>query len=1694
MKNSSYNIFSELNTDTHPLNAKTTMMVDAINAALTTEGENQLILQNMKGNESFAKLKDGYRPVGVSVFNNVAYILSAEFDDKGKFVSGEIGTFPSPDWAKLNQAVNTGGKTVYRYKTVPMLPVYAPLRNFIPFATSDSVNDKDALLNNDINYKEEFNTAKFNLLSDRMVEIELQPSYDDSMNIIITDNYNPIRLINSRFVVKNDAKSASLADRRQNKDTNTYSDERFNSTILIKSSDKVLDLVFDGVIKGGSHKGGGYRFFFRYMDSDGTLTDIIEESRLVVFGYDNYGANKTENTGKAVKFTLNNLDKKFSAVKVYFAKGDNNTSVITTVYEIVNIYDIAGDSMTITIFGDEDTLNYNADKLNLSYSSINTVRTITQFDDRLLLGNLTSKARDYDELKTISQNITIRVRPEELAIEKYDRENDSFIGTTQLDFLGQPDPLGYVNPKNVYNKLGVWAGETYEVGIVYILSDYTLSPAIPVRGIDHYDSFTSYTNRTNFGADGFIPDSTENNLGIYRTFKTKTLIYSNNDEQRTGIFFLRLDFSNINSSQKQYLKDNTLGYFITRKERKKDCIVQGYITNTTRVPVAQKIATTGKFSVTTGGSEWTGEKDQIHIQDIDGRSGSYVPDKNYPFKIIPAPGRITECHLDSEGGSPETDISRFKSISSQGVVLPDPNYTYANTKVKGVYPETYWAFYTADQLTNPALMASVFNGSEKGVLLNFNPVRAFVNISKDKKESLKTASLPTYTHPSDKDDGATRTLRPWRNATITFQLISATSTTQTFRIRFTMTATFNIAGKDVGDVVATIVVASNNIIQSATFNYTEGFSYSVSLTWEGTTFPFIKPNMQPGFIGNMTMTTKNVKVDGAGYPEYSFSNIPIYLSSATFGQSTAPEDQSTEPIKLVRIDTTGNLKTDFVNPKNNIPGNKYFFKYIGYNTDAYNNNQFSAIEDRNLYYASTIDKYANGNSNWSAGLVQTGGNCNALFTSITQFSEYIGLRALRGDNELVNNLNNDPFLVNNHTLLGENSALNALNALDLYRLRLENSGFNLAVIANIYNSVNGVLTQNQWKLKYNSSSSVEPYFAVTKRLKWDDAWINGSNSFSLDVYGGDCYVNYVFKRIMSQRGIPGVDTATDMKAYNNFNQAVGLMPKGFIMPIVTENNYNVSLRTEDSSYPTEAALYSQARTFYPVKDEDTIRATKQRESDSYNFGYNDDIHDKVFLGLNDRAPAFNTNYSNRVMVSSPGVSGSFSNGYIDFSGLNFKDYNKQFGQIVKLISHNNDVYCIFEQGVGIIPINQKTMLSGDTGGIFVDNAQILATKMQVLSTEYGSDQQFSIIKTDLAVYGCDLRKNKIWKVTKDEGLSIISDFAVQSVVKGFKERIIAGGSAKNFVKANYDRELNQVLFSYYNIGLSGEITTNYLKDAGTSSEVRKENTIGTLYWNETIQKWVSKLSWNPLWSFNIQNKLYSFNALKNSHTLWRHFSNKVPYCNFYGEQEKFMFEFVVVDKPTMQKILHNLTIVSNRAFPSSIEYTLLETDHDFDGPKIVNNNYVDYVKQRHEFLDTNKITLNVDPNGTDSIIKIKPTVSKEEAERVKGGWILDAASKPYLLSDLVQMDPLDKNSFYHKLKDENGKLVTGLLTNQFSVITFGIINQNVDYIEDHLYVEVGNGENKSRIRDKAIKVKITYEGYDYVTIQTVLSYFVYSFN
>ena len=73
----------------------------------------------------------------------------------------------------------------------------------------------------------DMDTEQLNFDLDHPVDIEVQPSYDGSVNLILNDDKNIPRLINSRFSVR-EKDTYEIVDRIGENDTNIYNSKTFD--------------------------------------------------------------------------------------------------------------------------------------------------------------------------------------------------------------------------------------------------------------------------------------------------------------------------------------------------------------------------------------------------------------------------------------------------------------------------------------------------------------------------------------------------------------------------------------------------------------------------------------------------------------------------------------------------------------------------------------------------------------------------------------------------------------------------------------------------------------------------------------------------------------------------------------------------------------------------------------------------------------------------------------------------------------------------------------------------------------------------------------------------------------------------------------------------------------------------------------------------------------------------------------------------------------------------------------------------------------------------------------------------------------------------------------------------------------------------------------------------------------------------
>jgi len=459
------------------------------------------------------------------------------------------------------------------------------INNYIPF--KNLVNTRKEIVNfRTLNFKDSLGNTTVNI--NTPINIEIQPSFDGSVNLILNNDSENPKLINSRFSVE-EGNKFSIPDHGGNRDSNLYEDLQLNlDTRLYKSVNKIPILDFNGLGENGKMKCGSYHFYFKFADNDGNETDFISESGLVVCHIGNHkdpGSVRMgmvdEVSGKSVNFTLSNIDSSYDFIKVYYTRttSDNSQQDILTTHYIDNKFPINGDKVNISITGVEVHVDISVNEINILYELADTIKAQAQCQNMLFFGNINKVTIPYEDLKKYSLDFIPKV---------IQHESIGNLNNEYKDASGK-ESYEYYNPENLYYNLGVWPEEYYRFGIVYILNDYTLSPVFNTRGID-FTPTTEYTgvlhtptptiSNPQINEDGFIEQGKlvfENAKGIIKmpkvinvgTVETPQL---NSVITSAGVKPWGIEFTNSNTTE---LKKITKGYFIVRQERIPTIYAQG---------------------------------------------------------------------------------------------------------------------------------------------------------------------------------------------------------------------------------------------------------------------------------------------------------------------------------------------------------------------------------------------------------------------------------------------------------------------------------------------------------------------------------------------------------------------------------------------------------------------------------------------------------------------------------------------------------------------------------------------------------------------------------------------------------------------------------------------------------------------------------------------------------------------------------------------------------------------------------------------------------------------------------------------------------------------------------------------------------------------------------------------------------------
>ena len=287
------------------------------------------------------------------------------------------------------------GKLLYRYSP------------FYNLKTLDSSEFESA---------EGFNLIKLRLSAtnaevdiNKPIDLRAEPSYDESVNIIVNDRVNPVKIVNPRFYLTSST-TYQIADHQGNLDSNIYTKEDFKiESSLIKNVRSITTLKFLGIFDGGLMKVGNYTFYFKLSDSDGNETDFVSESGRVIchIGSTNNassirGGHLDENSDKLIKFSLDNLDLAYDYINIYYTRstGDGDNEIQKT-YRINDKFKISSLSTVISITGFEEHIEIDNSEINIQYTNFTGVQSIENCQNITFAGNVVKNYEIYKTLKGI---------------------------------------------------------------------------------------------------------------------------------------------------------------------------------------------------------------------------------------------------------------------------------------------------------------------------------------------------------------------------------------------------------------------------------------------------------------------------------------------------------------------------------------------------------------------------------------------------------------------------------------------------------------------------------------------------------------------------------------------------------------------------------------------------------------------------------------------------------------------------------------------------------------------------------------------------------------------------------------------------------------------------------------------------------------------------------------------------------------------------------------------------------------------------------------------------------------------------------------------------------------------------------------------------------------------------------------------
>ena len=1239
------------------------------------------------------------------------------------------------------------------------------------------------------------------------VTITPQYSYDGSVNLIINDGVNIPRMINSRFSATG-RNTYEIVDRKGNNDTNIYDQgEQFDiDTSLYKRVIKIPKIKFQGVSSGGNLKIGNYHLYFKLSDADGNETDFIGETGLIsiFIGFEDPKSITTgqgnENSFKSIKIKISNIDTAYSYVYAYYSRYTAvDQEEFNTEYVKIDKKFVINNSgiCNMLITGFEPTIPISAADINLNYNVIDAAHTATSCQNMLFLGNVHKPEIPYVEL----QDLSLRFLPY-LKQENYQMDMDEDYNISTFN-------KGYYDPQFIHDKTGYWGEEIYRIGIVYIMPNNELSPVFNIRGAN---------NIYNFGGRNIEGNHSLYNDGQFSEFPV--WIEKNKQKIRNYIQYNESNYEIIiNNENNENSKNNIPGILQNSMENVKGVVrfIPTKDTNTIygldiRVSdeVIQELKkyVKGYFFVR-----------QSRIPTILAQGITIGIDQNaFTPCVATADGYLTDLSEQLEKTHVQTkDINDINYVS-EGFLS---RYKFKFEKKKsGLFKSILTGVAIAAAVVVVAA-ATVFTCGAAGAALAAGAATSGVI------GGAVTAGA-----------AAIGTVCGTIGAAVGLGSIGVAATAGI------------IAGATI--VGTAVTMATLGVIQEVRYGAQRLFA-TKKLDGRNTKCPSgykivetdeSRKLTQDFFERIIIKDPSKVKVQAILCPDYEV-NQGYYNSIFTGNKHKIGLTITQSANGLV-----GHTSNYFTNKDRHfyIPSyydmnirNSYNFKIIGVPDDV----TLTGID--NLKFRSRAGQAEEA---WRYECIGDDYKSDYSKSSDVEDEETVSNKQINTD---IIRGSFGPYLAFND----ENNKFSPAETVNIYIPEYSLANIEKYFSIRMQDNTPFQAISDRYDIKEVDDNLVTPLSIITE--------IDRSCGYRWELYRGDCYICQFTHRMHRNFCDPGapyndeiVQTDTwkdhyktdEPEQYNEINLGdVNAIQIGTWVTFRVRSSYNLNIRTTDGSDVVETAMCGHPRGYYPYNDMLVEGTYKHPDSQVYNKGFSKSLSERFNMELPD-VPYIKNWFGTRIMYSDIHINDAYKNGYRVFRPTTYRDYTREYGEIVKLITLESDLICVFEHGVARIPVNKQAVAEQVAAGAnLLTTHNVLPEAPIILSDMFGSQWADSVLKTPgkagnarQYIYGVDTVAKKIWR-TDGQSLECISDMRVQE----FLNNNITLGERENTpilgirnVKTCYNSFKRDVMFTFY------DNTYGF------------EEKVWNLCWSELLEKFITFYSWVPAMMEDINNIPFSF--------------------------------------------------------------------------------------------------------------------------------------------------------------------------------------------------------------------------------------------